>query len=660
MSELITDLNDLSHEVRDLLESNDNFVRLSDEEKLLAMNLVLANDPKLVDSLWQVNYRFRPPSMDEFLSNAYYLGGTVEYIYPCWRKVLGEVYAPESFVNEQVFSGSIGCGKSTAGLISLLYSLIKMTALRHPQKFYKMPTMSQIYIAMFTLSREKAGQALVSPFLKLVADSAHFEHVRKKEYFNDFIESNPGRVPYVNHGGVLEFPHGIHVVSGSNELHAISLNILAGLLDESEFFQGNNKGDDSVRSSMSLYTAVRERIRSRFLGRPGYMMHLISSKRFENSPTEKYINEVAKKDKTTKVVELAIWDAKDPSIYSGNKFKLFVGGKGHEPRILNPDEYESFQPPPQTKVIDVPVEYHQDFKLKIYDSIRNLAGIATSSISPFFPSTEVVDSLFDPHLVNVTKKMTTTMKDDHCISIDVFNTPIFVNLGGKISIVRAPNAPRFIHVDLAEASDSVGIAMCHKEIKRDGSTVIVYDFAFPIKPPAEKINLNAIFQFIIDLKEIVGIRIKYASADRYQSSAGIGKLKQKNIEAGFLSMDRSTEPYTLFRSAMISNKLKTGHHDIIRKECFDLQDLGDKIDHVPVSSDGTPGSKDVTDCMAGSHLACSMDTELPTYIYEDLNEAFDRARARQQAQVPSKAGDKFGDLLSRHKLSPTATKRRDP
>ncbi len=80
------------------------------------------------------NYRERPPSMEQFLTDPQYLGtltGGGKVVYGVWKRAL-EVVAHEDSKYLAVFTGAIGTGKTRAAVYGALYTLCRILCLKDP------------------------------------------------------------------------------------------------------------------------------------------------------------------------------------------------------------------------------------------------------------------------------------------------------------------------------------------------------------------------------------------------------------------------------------------------------------------------------------------------------------------------------------------------
>jgi hypothetical protein len=66
------------------------------------------------DLIWEVDFIRKPPDIETFLHDEYYLGRVASFLHPKWKDDLREVFRPGSPVFEWIFTGAIGVGKGLA------------------------------------------------------------------------------------------------------------------------------------------------------------------------------------------------------------------------------------------------------------------------------------------------------------------------------------------------------------------------------------------------------------------------------------------------------------------------------------------------------------------------------------------------------------------
>jgi phage terminase large subunit-like protein len=168
--------------------------------------------------------------------------------------------------------------------------------------------------------------------------------------------------------------------------------------------------------------------------------------------------------------------------------------------------------------------------------------------------------------------------------------------------------PRFVHVDLSSTTDPTGIAI----IKYDGHTPVVdpqqpdrfelmpkfvVEAAISIKPDSlNQIDPAEVRKWVMQLATFHKLNIASVSYDSWQSRESLGLLRAAGIPSQEISVDKTSEPYRTFRSAVYEGRVQLPDLEHLRLEMISLEYLADKdkIDHPP------KGTKDASDAVCGA------------------------------------------------------------
>jgi len=142
-----------SHQLADLGINPKEYEELSQEEKDV-LNQILDDisensESKLYEALYNVDYDEIPVDFITFITDDQYLGKSTrngQFLYPFWKKE-GQKITSRDDINEVALSGSIGIGKTTAGVLMMLYHLYKTMCMRDPQAFFSLAPGSEITYA---------------------------------------------------------------------------------------------------------------------------------------------------------------------------------------------------------------------------------------------------------------------------------------------------------------------------------------------------------------------------------------------------------------------------------------------------------------------------------------------------------------------------------
>lgn len=534
--------------------------------------------------LYEVDYKIKPPNINQFLTDKYFMKKVGDSLYPTWKRDIEYALSDESDFIEWIFSGCIGAGKSYVALVTQLFKACHLCCLKDPSSFYSLAAGSDFYFVFFNVTKERAQESLFSTMINMLKSS---------DFFMDQVSITGKKT--------VHWPNNIHFITAAAITGAISLNMFGGILDEMNFMRRSE-----VQNAKDIYNNVKRRMESRFmnLGRIPGILCLISSKKNVDDWLDKHIAEESEKT-TVFVSSYAIWEVQPASKYCGEKFKVEVGDKSRTSRILG----EGDVPYPGAQVINVPVEYLDQFKKGIEDSLRDYAGISLYAESPLIT---MRDTVFD--CIDDSRKHPFTQKE---IILDVKTDDNFTDYFLKDELVYFdgvrnrpivnPSAQRFIHFDLAVTSDCVGITMGHCSRVIDISHVdidkkmiiskepeIYIDFMLRVRPPKNsEIDFSKLRSMVLYLSKL-GFNIHMVTYDGFESVDSKQILGKQGYNVDIISVDRNATPYLTLKMAFSEYRVSMYDYDIVNDELLKLRRFYDKnkVDH-PLD-----GSKDVSDSLA--------------------------------------------------------------
>jgi hypothetical protein len=453
-----------------------------------------------------IDYLREPVDPETFLFDPYYLGEFGKYLYDKWVEVLLEILDPQNHYYELIATGCIGSGKTTVACFALAYKLYLLSCLRSPSAYFGLMPGTPVLLGIYNIFKYKAED--VHSILK------HF--IEQSPYFQQHAPTLKMRNRLARDG--LIFDHGVQVINGSTELHALGLNLFSIALDEANFMRVPNiPGGIAISQAQKLYTAVQRRLENRYQYKgvvPGLMI-LISSRNVETSWLENHIALVRDKPGTF-IADYALWDVKREVMgYSGKTFQVEVGDAISGSRILEDGEL----PREGSRVVEVPVEHRASFDADVENALRDIAGVATLAHSLFVRHREHVRMCVDPSRQHPFTRESVVLSDKSSVKLqDYLKWRDLVTV--KNSIVKPklnPMAVRHVHVDLAERHDCVGITMGHVSSTVGNLPRICIDFMLRIQPPKQgSIDFSKIREFIIYLRDQLGYPIKSVSFDSFQ------------------------------------------------------------------------------------------------------------------------------------------------
>lgn len=576
-------------------ESNARFRELPEAERKLAVALMINQDEALIAGLDTVLYCRPKPKIEEFLASSAYLGGFEKKLFPYWREKLIHLFAEDSTYYEMVSGGAIGTGKTSVARVAQFFNLCRMLSLREPQLTLNQSPETLLALQLFSVSLSKGEMTLQRPFLSLLHRSTEFVQVRKARDVQPVPETEP--IPYYLNRDVnaIEFPRGVVVTMGSVAGHGLGMTLFGALFDEAEFRTG------SAEDALTLYLDLKERIRSRFFS-PGinYMpryvaINLVSSAKTQNGVLYNYSRAIPEDDPHTIVAGAATWEIRstpgdDP--YAQGHFYVLRGTQSHPSRILDIEhdaiDAGEWNAPYNTEVVRVPLAYRGDFEFRIEHALQNLVGVQTIGDDQPFDHVDTLPCAFltpEHHLVAPLGSTVPLLRKLPAMMFQ--STP----LGARLS--RYPDAPRYVHLDLAETTEA-GIAIVHKEMDADTAHVVyVCDLVAYITSP-DRIDLEAIQNLLIQLHRECGVFFGEISADQYQSTNMRQVLEKERVAAkvSYQSVVTTPDAYLNLATLVSGGAVRLGPCPKLQAQLESLYLSKNKI--------YTRTRKDMADALAGA------------------------------------------------------------
>lgn len=557
----------------------------------------------------EYRWKWEPVSMEQFMTDPYYIGEACQTVYPQLKKDLCALVGGHSY-REAILTGSIGYGKTTFASIMMCRLLYELSCLKSPQLAYGLSPGSEIVVAVLSKSLHLS---------RTVMKSAIDDKIKLSQYFAEHFE------PKISKDNTT-FPGNIRMTIGSCvSERVLGMNVVGGCMDEANFMiskgqvmnqaGGKKKTVASFDLAEKVYASIVRRIKSRFLKAsadlPG-MMVLVSSANTMGSFIDRRLEE-SKDDPQIFARDYALWDVKPPSSYCGDDFKLLIGNSSLRSKILDPGESVRDEDLEDgCRLIDVPVEYFEDFSRDLENAIRDIAGISTHAVSPYIHRVDKIYSAVNNMVHAFTDEEYTYGTNASFMWSKLAKKGVRKLRGGHTEDawvpLQNPERPRYVHIDPSLSGDSTGLAMGHiarwvEVVRRspdgeeynDVAPLIVIDFMLKINPPmGEQIYLPDVRRLVYELMEH-GFHLSGFSCDSYQSAEAIQQMKRRGVNSSVLSVDRTTEPYEALKSAIYEDRLKFYDYRPFVEElrALEYDRVRGKVDH-PIA-----GSKDVADAVAG-------------------------------------------------------------
>ena len=599
-------INETQYMLKDLIQG-DNSV-LKDIEGLnmntikKALEFLTNNDGldekqklSLIQDSWKVNYRAKPPTPDEFLTDKY-LGPTADTLYPWVRKTFKEFMDPTAEYRNLILYPHIGWGKSFLSTLITLYLDICVSLMHDPSKYFGLSKATSFSSMLVSYSIKKSYEVLVSPFTNIMESSPFFEKVTRRdsmqELVNEFQKGKPVDKLYYtsaakDKSSIFEFDSGLSIKAASSPQALLGLTLISITYSELAFFTDAGKSSDYI---LRIYNDGKHRVRSRLETNqldPNTGLKIVdyygrsildSSPNDLNNAIDDYIVNKAHEDPTNYIVEGSRWkwrpDDYKSDFESGNTFQVFLGGRGNPPKILEKDDVIlQSDTADKNKIITVPGSLRQVFKDDLKKALKDWAGIPTGSSTSLVYDYSPLEKMFNNHLKNIYLNIEAPadMPPKDLIWNQIYPM-FFKNKNGIFEYYYKPRIPRYISVDQSYATDVTSISMSHAERLGDtGELIYVVDFCIPILPTKKaNINLEAIKVFIEDLKTKGHLNIAHVSFDQFQSETTIQNLKRDGFEVEKLSVDKTMDPYLNLISLINTERIVCGKNIFLKNNIKSL------------------------------------------------------------------------------------------
>jgi hypothetical protein len=100
---------------------------------------------------------------------------------------------------------------------------------------------------------------------------------------------------------------------------------------------------------------------------------------------------------------------------------------------------------------------------------------------------------------------------------------------------------------------------------------VIFDLILEVKPPrGDEIKFEDIPKLFIKLKE-QGMNLKWISYDSYQSTDSVPLLCQKGYQTNTVSIDKTSVPYDVMRTAFYDGRVEAPQHDKALEEITRLE-----------------------------------------------------------------------------------------
>ena len=589
---------------------------LSEKEKdilIKTLSEMSGGDSSLYNELLYNDYKEIPVDISTFIRDDNYLGKawkTAEgksKIFPYWENIAKKLFPTNTTtaVNNAIFSGARGLGKSEWAITFMAYLMYRVMCLKDPHTHFNLKPTERICFAFMNITKTLAEDIGISKFQETVKSSPWF----------------------LSHGTIVgrdnrmwQPPEPIQIIIGSQSSHVIGQPILAAFFDEISFIRNQDIDKQKAKAIDMIDTAIGG-MKTRFMykGANPSLLILASSKRSEKSFLEEHMKKKLESEKeNVLIVDEPVWNIRPPEEYSGKRFNLALGNKFLMSQVLDDNEDINIWRNRGYKILSVPIEFRANFLDDIDRALCDFAGISSSEISKYI-SGAAVQAVKKPEMKNPFVRDIIEVgnaPDDKTQYYDFFDMSVVPK--------EMMSKPLFIHLDMSISGDMTGIAGVWIKGKKvsnadiDQANDLFYSLAFSVSvkaPKGRQISFEKNRNFIYWLKER-GFRIKGVSTDTFQSADFGQIIASKGYNYSVISVDRVDtdhicRPYQYFRTTIYEGRIEMYDSKELTDELIDLErniNTG-RIDH----PDG--GRKDISDATCGAVWNASKNAEQFAYDY---------------------------------------------
>jgi len=634
-----------------------------------AEEVLVKRDKAALEALYAFDYERIPPTPEVFLDSMDYLGHYKEELYPNWRPHFIRVCDPHSGVHELVLTGAQGLGKTTFAMMVLAFKLCRLFCLRQPNVFYGFNPRAMLFFGLYAVTKTLIKQVGFYELRDVLLDQSPFfrdlyprlpmgrEYIHWPQKCIQVITGSTkmhalGRNLFACSADELNYYHmGEKTENKAHDMVAeVSRRMESRFIEEGGDIPGIGIYVSQTRTSSDF---LEQRIKDKKGSRGVYIVRgprwSINTKGYHRERNRGF-------------------QPGDPT------FRVYTGSETTDARVLDHVErrmdggYYIEPVAPETEggldpslILHVPVLHFRAHKDDLYESLRVIDDVPTGGFNPFFPRREVLRDVFDPELVFPFTAQELPVYEGQSAQLqDAFEHDLVTRIEmGRLRPIRHPHAPRYVHLDLSQGGDRTGIAMVHpsghevversaEDLANDSARVgegevvktVEVDFYLGIigGPFRQPIDYRRIRVFIDWLRRI-GYHIASVTADQYMSFDFLQRMRDAGFHAENQSTDKTSQPYKDTRQAMNEHRvvapwprgLMVGSAAelvrVARPEAVEAalarvilyQELAglehdvkrDKIDHRDRNPDGSKGSKDVADAVAGAVFRCLTDKTAP-------------------------------------------------
>lgn len=469
--------------------------------------------------------------------------------------------------------------------IAFLYFAHILGCLKNPQKVYGLSKSTGITLAIFAAKPAVMRKVVYMPLRGLLEQMLWF---RKNMPWDETLKSE-----------VWFFKQNMRITPVGLDADAvIGEAVIACIIDEANFFPvvkqskkvlalENNSGGGRTSEYdqvQVLYDTVNRRRDSRFTfrGQQVGMIIVSSSKKYVGDFTDKRIEHTRNYERA----DVYIYNKPQAEVvpqdrFSGVKFKISVSSETNDGLIIHEDIDEAI--PPTSREFILPIEYLDKFRSDPNGSLRDVLGIASTAISPFFTNRLKILQTAERAAEEGHESI---LRQDN-VHLGTYGLPMVI----ADHICRNSHVPRVVHIDLALTGDRVGITMCHF----NGMTVkerpggiqeilptVKIDMMCSIEPDHQnEIDIADIRAWVKTLRTQYRYPINTVTYDTFQSKESTQAWKKMGVKSGNVTVDRDTKAYKAFREMLYDGRVYMYDNTVAIEEMMTVEYdiVKDKVDH---------------------------------------------------------------------------------
>lgn len=645
--------NETEKNIQKIIDEEYNNLSVEERQELYALYIDKNTTESYKKDLEKIIFYKKPPTPEEFLDpvNEWLTENIIVSTFDHVKENLKDILDPNNIKNMIVKYGSTRQGKTYEARLIILYVIIFMHHLREPAMYYGLSPLTRLCIYMISFKYSKTRQLYLEPMFEIMRQSPRFKQVLHSDQVR-IQQENLGRDVVVwskaKTTGEITLASGLQIQLGNKDPNnIIGSDILCCFVSEISFFceEAGTTEEKIFELYSNAYSRIRNTVKQQYLA----FIYLDSSANNSESTIEKHIiNDLSKKEKTHYSWK-ALWEARPdlaPIWQETKETFIIITGSGNIPAQIVTHKNQ-LKDVPKELVLEVPIDFYDDFRLNLIKNIKDIAGRPTQSENKFIPDASYVDNIFNNNtLVNIEKEILAdaSLQPEKQLWDKIHSTFFYKNPKGRYSIKRAPKEVRYWGIDAAFAvkGDVYGVCCLHKEWSKEQQKIVhIIDFSTILIPGKKGISLDAVPHLILDTAIEGGLPTYAVFGDTKEAEAVKQFLDRNNITFIKQSVDRDVIPYQYFLTCMANETIKAGKNIFLSNNLKGLvltrkgkdKQGAETIDHLKGTTNNqylgdweksTCGTfaKDCSDAVCQALYGASNHTYIPSTCYEDENSRF--------------------------------------